>query len=310
MACNGRSHGNSIDGRHAMFRREFFRIAIRDAGLRSCAVSTALHSGAIVGLAIIALAAETGSQDRPLLNVQLSPDTELPEPIAVRLESAFAPAAGGPQSLAAAALNGRHRRLEISAPQLALAAEGSIGSLLGVIENSPSGLHRTVGDGSATFYGVKATGTRFVFVVDQSGSMRGARFRHARRELERSIKALDDSQHFFVVFFNTGATPMPARGLLPATTTNIRQTSRWIDRIDCHGDTYPASALLLALELDPDAIFFLTDGQFSPSAAAVVISPDGSRRVPIHTIGLASRDSAALLQQIADETGGTYRYVR
>ncbi|MFM8328548.1 MAG: hypothetical protein ACKN9U_27130, partial [Pirellulaceae bacterium] len=66
-----------------------------------------------------------------------------------------------------------------------------------------SGLGGTEGAGAgASFFGVSALGSRFVFVVDSSTSMRGMRWESAVEELQRSIESLAPNQRFAVICFD------------------------------------------------------------------------------------------------------------
>ncbi|MGE0605658.1 MAG: VWA domain-containing protein [Pirellulales bacterium] len=163
---------------------------------------------------------------------------------------------------------------------------------------------------SASFFGIQATGERFVFVVDLSGSMEGHRFSRAKRELRQSLNKLAAGQSYYIIFFNTAAFPMPAGDLVAANSSNRRKTNRWISQLQSGGFTNPASALRLAVELDPDAIFFLTDGEFDPEIVDMVEPASTSASLPIHTIAFQSQAGEGLMQEIARRTHGTYRYVK
>ena len=140
--------------------------------------------------------------------------------------------------------------------------------------------------------------------------MKGRRFFRARSELERSIESLQKNQQFFAIFFNDGALPMPSDKLLPATEGNIGQTIHWIKYVECGGGTNPLSGLMMAIRLQPDAIYLLTDGKFDPQIVWEVAQAEPARPIPIYTISFASRSAEKLLKAIAKETGGVYRFAR
>lgn len=67
----------------------------------------------------------------------------------------------------------------------------------------------------ATFFGVEATGRKFVFVVDTSGSMRhNQRYLRCRDELLRSVTSMQYGQQYFIVFFSDKLYPMPENKLV------------------------------------------------------------------------------------------------
>ena len=56
--------------------------------------------------------------------------------------------------------------------------------------------------GGAEFFGVKSTGSRFVFVVDGSNSMgRGTKWDDCKREMMASVNKLSPKQFFYVYLF-------------------------------------------------------------------------------------------------------------
>lgn len=159
-----------------------------------------------------------------------------------------------------------------------------------------------------SFFGVRAQGQIFVYVVDCSGSMiEESRLTRAKIELRRSISALQVPQRFQVIFYNDEPIFMP--GYLPksADLASKDQLLQWLRLIEPDGGTDPKSALQLALGLRPDAIFLLSDGEFPDGTAAAVIKKN-ARKIPIHCIDLGSGDTADQLKQIARESGGQYKW--
>lgn len=164
----------------------------------------------------------------------------------------------------------------------------------------------------ATFFGVKAEGRSFAFVVDTSGSMgTNNRYLRCRAELLRAVKELGHKQKYFIVFFNHQTFAMPERKLVEATSPQMKKTMQWITGAMPMGSTEPWEGVALALRTKPDAIFLLTDGEFSPDVVRKIVDaqPDEKKRVPIHTIGFESQAGEVTLQTIARETGGKYLYV-
>jgi len=162
----------------------------------------------------------------------------------------------------------------------------------------------------ATFFGSTAGGEDFVFVVDISGSMsEGGRFRRAKAELKRSLDGLSSSQRFYIIFFNNDAIPLPGTELYSATAKNTHDAMRWANSIHPDGDTYPLSSLMMALRLDPDAIFLLSDGQFDPEVVYLIAQQRTGNPIPIHTIALVSRVGEPVMKALSKVTGGTFRFV-
>jgi von Willebrand factor type A domain len=162
------------------------------------------------------------------------------------------------------------------------------------------------------FFGIGGSGHSFVYVVDCSNSMREeGKFERARYELLSSIEHLTPEQSFFVIFYNDGSYPMDADEPVPATADQVDRLRRWVSYIEPGGGTNPLPALLMALRLKPDAIFFLSDGLFDPGAIQAVRSANRSRsgRIPIHTISFVNYESQGLMRTIARNAGGEFRFV-
>lgn len=158
----------------------------------------------------------------------------------------------------------------------------------------------------ASFFGVKAEGQLFIYVVDCSGSMiDGDRLERAKRELRRSVAGLQFPQRFKVIFYNDRAVPMPGALPKPADTASKDQLSRWLHLVVPDGDTDPRSALSLAVALRPDAVFLLSDGAF-PEGTVEAIARINPNRVPIHGIDLAGGAAGDDLKRIAEQSGGRY----
>jgi hypothetical protein len=148
-----------------------------------------------------------------------------------------------------------------------------------------------------------------------SGSMQGDRFRRATGELARSINKLRSEQSFYVFFFNDRTYPLfdpkPARGILPASPSNRARAIRWIRSREPSRTTDPNLALLQALEMKPDVIFFLTDGELDdPSGVRSMIRANNKSKVVIHTIAFENEDGATTLEAIARENKGEFRFVK
>jgi hypothetical protein len=158
----------------------------------------------------------------------------------------------------------------------------------------------------ASFFGVRAQGRVFVYVVDCSGSMADdERLLRAKLELRRSLAALRFPQRYLVIFYNDRPWPMPGGIPCSADPTARSQTFTWLSLIDAEGETDPRGALGLALGLRPDAVFLLSDGAF-PAGTVVAIARQNPRKVPIHCIDLAGGAAGHDLEQIAQDSGGQY----
>ncbi len=158
-----------------------------------------------------------------------------------------------------------------------------------------------------SFYGIRARGQVFIYVVDCSGSMIDEdRLVRAKAELRRTILSLQQPQHFKVIFYNDEPLPMPGDLPLSADWDSKQRLMQWLRLIEPDGGTDPRGAMAIALSLKPDAIFLLSDGAF-PDGTVAAIARRNSRKIPIHCIDLSGGEGGDHLQRIARDSGGQYR---
>jgi hypothetical protein len=157
-----------------------------------------------------------------------------------------------------------------------------------------------------SFFGLRARGKTFIYVVDCSGSMsQDDRLGRAKRELRRSIMDLRFGQRFQVIFYNDRPLAMPGGIPQSADLDGKVLFSHWLDLIGADGPTDPRGALQQAISLRPDAVFLLSDGEF-PDATDLAIPKLNPRKVPIHCIDLSGGAAATQLRRIARDSGGQY----
>ncbi len=168
------------------------------------------------------------------------------------------------------------------------------------------------GGGGVGFFGTKGQGNSFVFIVDRSGSMRGDRLSLAKVELSKALGQLQPHQQFYVIFYSANTYRMLGAlapdGLVPATVARREAVRAWVDGLSVDGGTEPSEAMQIALEMQPDVIFFLTDGEI-PEGTRDIARQHNYHGTVIHTTGLISKQGEPILQAIAEQSGGTYRHV-
>jgi hypothetical protein len=178
----------------------------------------------------------------------------------------------------------------------------------------------------AEFFGSKAIGNRFVYVVDASPSMRRDRaFDAAKEEILRSLRSMKPKQRFAILFFGGTVDVLeldPGEKIdqpQSATPENIEKAIRWLAKntIQKEGKP-PVDAIKSALELQPDGIFLLFDGDTKLDNWTQIVRQlntsdglftDGGTKVPIHVIHFFRDEFQRSMQRLAEENGGTYRFV-
>ncbi|MCH2061963.1 MAG: VWA domain-containing protein, partial [Verrucomicrobiales bacterium] len=149
-------------------------------------------------------------------------------------------------------------------------------------------------------------GRRVVFLIDRSSSMKGKRFQLAKEHLIAFIGDLDSGVEFSVIFYNNIHEVAPFEGLQRRSDTLVSEISEWIDSQSARGGTNILTPVVNALEMEPDTIFLLSDGEFEERVPSDIdrMNVEG---VKINTISLhVASDS---LEKIAAESGGEYRFV-
>lgn len=204
-------------------------------------------------------------------------------------------------------------------------AAGSGPALPGADSWTPgSGAARGMPGGGTTtqVFGAQGTGSRFVYVFDRSASMEGFAgrpIRAAKRELVNSLKDLGDLHQFLIVFYNEQPTvfnpayPKPP-GLVFGTELNKRLAESFIQQIQPAGGTRHDEALRLAMNVQPDVIFLLTDAddpKLSPSELESIRRRNRGGTV-INAIEFGSRPSPEpdnFMMRLARQNGGQHVYI-
>ena len=178
----------------------------------------------------------------------------------------------------------------------------------------------------AEFFGSKAVGNTFVYVVDSSPSMRrdGA-FEAAKEQIVRSLGSMKPKQRYHISFFGGELESMTFRGQaaetfpIPANSENLSKTMEWIGRIKIQKDGRPPiDALQSAIAMQPDGIFLLFDGDTKVDDWTAKVREinrskdflsDGGPKVPIHVIHFFRDEFEKSMRTLATENNGTYRFI-
>lgn len=180
----------------------------------------------------------------------------------------------------------------------------------------------TGGPGETSFMDINGIGTSFVYLIDTSASMDdGNRLKIAQSQLKKSLRMLQASQKFAVITYNDefrhriSLKRQPEKPMYPASELNVRLAIEAIDRIYADRGTEHKPALLEALMLKPDVLYFLTDG-LEPELTAADLREIAARsgQTIIHVIqfgdsGMVTRETS-WLQRLARQSGGEFREIR
>ncbi|OAI54323.1 hypothetical protein AYO47_03020 [Planctomyces sp. SCGC AG-212-M04] len=175
------------------------------------------------------------------------------------------------------------------------------------------------GSGNGTsMYGIPSKGKKFVYVIDRSSSMTDVLLQ-AKNELMASLRRLDESQSFQVIFFNDQPHELENRfGMFHGTEADRRVVENQLAGIGADGGTRRERALDLALTYHPDVIYFLTDADNPMTAAAREDIRRRLRGAQINCVefgigpapaGSDGKQVPNFLHKLAAESGGGHLYV-
>jgi len=170
-------------------------------------------------------------------------------------------------------------------------------------------------------FGVRDEGYKFVYVLDRSGSTSDPPghdvLTAAKAELIASLGDLEKTHQFEVIFYNDTPRVFQLDGqggrLLFATEQNKEAVRKFIRSIDSDGGTDHETALTLAIRMQPDVIFFLTDAD-RPRLTAWQL--DHIQRmaagIRIHAIQFGEGPQPApdtFMRELARQNDGQYKYI-
>jgi hypothetical protein len=170
------------------------------------------------------------------------------------------------------------------------------------------------------YHGIPICAKRVVFVLDTSRSMQGGKIQRAQTELTRTIDELPHDVHFSIVFFD-GTVRVWQHELVPASEQMKRIAKLTVQDQSLGANTASYDALEAAFELQPEAIYFLSDGEpvggkvNNPTEIVSIFSAmNRVRRVSIHSIGVDTNLPGAeifgrFMKSLAVANWGVYQAV-
>ena len=179
------------------------------------------------------------------------------------------------------------------------------------------------GTPGAAFMGVRDEGTKVVFVIDASGSMSAHNsMQVAKSSLISSLQALEETQQFLIIFYDNNPVVLNLKGdtqsrLYTANESNKNMARQKLSAIHPGSGTKHVPALEMALRLQPDVIFFLTDAQEPPIYPAELedLKRMNTKKTRIHAIEFGvgpeigeTTYPSNFLRKLSRQNGGSYRY--
>jgi von Willebrand factor type A domain-containing protein len=169
---------------------------------------------------------------------------------------------------------------------------------------------------TASFFGIEAVGDRFVFLVDNSGSMKQGRMETTVMELPQSVGAMTKDQSFYIVFYSDEAYPMfyPQNEMhfVAATPDNKQKLIPWLQTLELCSRGKLVETIELAASLHPNTVFILSDGDINSPRTMQRMPEANDWQFVIHTLGTGVKKPAHAdnLTAIAQAHHGTFRMVQ
>lgn len=305
------------------FQTTWLRRLRNDVALPAWGLSLAVHLLCLASLATLTHAVVSSTQDEPPRQVGIVTKTDSPSGTTFendRKKFADKPTPADP-------LESLEQRPptkpadsagEVPPVDLPIGVAGKAGGASELLPvPGPAGLSGP-GVAATRFFGPEAVqGSRFVYVIDRSGSMsHRSALEVAKRELLASIAPLPPEAQFQVVLYNDRVTVMSLGGagskLLPATEANKLLARKYLQSVQPDGGTQHVPPLKAAIHLEPDVIFFLTDADMMTMAQVREITAANRSRATIHTVQFdvgPDLNEDTPLRNLSRLNGGSYRYV-
>ena len=168
-----------------------------------------------------------------------------------------------------------------------------------------------------SYYGIPVCAKRVVFVLDTSASMRGQPMDSAKMALLKTIESLPEAVNFDVVMFDVNPAVWQPR-LVPATLPAKQMAAQTVIARGLLIGTASHAALNSAFNLDPEVIYFLSDGEPTDGDPVQIVQSmserNRTRRITIHTIGVVTRRGGGagltfFMKPLAERNYGMFRLV-
>ena len=152
-----------------------------------------------------------------------------------------------------------------------------------------------------------------VFVVDTSGSMRGAPIEKAKDAMRRCLRGLDPDDTFQVIRFSNDASSL-GDAPVPATPANVRRGLDYVDDLEADGGTMMERGIRAALQPPQDErwlriVSFMTDGYIGNEREIFRLVEDLRGRARIFSFGVGDSVNRYLLEGLARHGRGAVAFV-
>lgn len=297
-------------------------------------VSMAFHMIVVIALGMLHISTQTGGGLKLLFMPSESVgDAEPEEGLAdldLALEANSAPLSVVDDSAAPLSTHEMLTSLDVELPGMG-SSKGDIASLVAGLGEGPLG-EGSGGTNVTSLFGLAGEGGDFVYVFDRSQSMSSVftlfsngqvissitPLQSAKMELARSLASLKEANRFQIVFYNDSPTLFGEshydRHLFKATPKNKERANEFVHGMEARGFTNHLAALEMAIDLEPDVIFLLTDGEakddLHPSVIRRMYKYCQKKKITVNVIHFHNRprDDSTFVR-LAEKSGGQHIFI-
>ncbi len=146
-----------------------------------------------------------------------------------------------------------------------------------------------------------------VYIVDSSTSMMGDKFHRVQMAIVDALSQMKPDQQFAVLLFNNEAYRIRGKDFHSAGSAGAAFLQAELSQVTPFGGTDPTDALLIAIQMKPDAIVILSDGEFDPNTVDRVtrLNRTGGKNTQINCVAIGT--AVSTLRRLASMNGpGNY----
>lgn len=160
---------------------------------------------------------------------------------------------------------------------------------------------------------VQRSPMEMVFVLDCSGSMRGAPMNQAKAAIRHALQSLTERDTFQIIRFSNNASQLGSEPVL-ATTANVQRGLKYLDSLSGTGGTQMIEGIKAALDFPHDEgrfrlISFMTDGYIGNEQQILTTLHKKRGSARIFSFGVGSSPNRYLMNRMASLGRGAVAYL-
>ena len=166
----------------------------------------------------------------------------------------------------------------------------------------------------AEFADDEITAKEMIFVVDNSGSMRGAPIEKCKAAMRQCLKNMNPNDSFQVIRFSETASALATKPL-PNSPENVNRGLKYVGDMKGMGGTKMIEGIKASLSFAPDPermriVCFMTDGYIGNETEILAAIEELLGDARLFSFGVGSSVNRYLLDRMAETGRGTVQYVR